>query len=377
MPSERFGRTPAFPPGRRAAAGVGVSALARSARARIVIHALVGIGLAWASAGVGAAGNCQLVQIADLPVRLERNHLLVDGAINGQKIGVMLDTGSVRSLILRSAAVRLGLSLRDARDYRMFGVGGELHVEATNVSEFRMGQAIRRNLRVLVAGDQEIAGSAFILGEDFFHQVDLEFDLAHHAVRLYQPRDCAGANLAYWATGGAGEVDMEAIDDASPQIILTVHINGQPVRALLDSGAGGSVLSKADAARLGVTPETPGVVALGTSAGLGRNMVDNWSGPFESFAIGDELIRDTTLRFADLWKDASYTTGESRIPKHPSELMLLGFDFLRAHRVLVAHSQRKIYFTYVGGPVFQQPPPAPAKDAARREAEPRPGSGEN
>ena len=32
--------------------------------------------------------------------------------------------------------------------------------------------------------------------------------------------------------------------------------------------------------------------------------------------------------------------------------MLLGADFLRAHRVLIAHSQRKIYFTYAGGTVF-------------------------
>ncbi|HEV3241312.1 MAG TPA: aspartyl protease family protein [Casimicrobiaceae bacterium] len=336
-------------------------------------------GVGCASAGVAAAANCQLVQIADLPVRLERNHLLVDGAINGKKIGVMLDTGSVRSLILRSAAERLELSLQDVRDLRMFGVGGELRVEAAYVNEFMVGQAVRKNWRVLVAGDQEIAGSAFILGEDFFHQVDIEFDLAHNAVRLYQPRDCAGAKLAYWATGGAGEVDIEEIDDAHPQIILTVLINGQPVRALLDSGAGGSVLNKADAARLGVTPETPGVVALGGSTGLGANTVDNWSGPFESFAIGDEVIRNTTLGFADLWKDGSYTMGESRIPKHPSGLMLLGFDFLRAHRVLVAHSQRKIYFTYVGGPVFQRTPatPAPTADAPRREGESKPGSGAN
>ena len=32
--------------------------------------------------------------------------------------------------------------------------------------------------------------------------------------------------------------------------------------------------------------------------------------------------------------------------------MLLGADFLRSHRVLVANSQRKLYFTYSGGPVF-------------------------
>ena len=39
--------------------------------------------------------------------------------------------------------------------------------------------------------------------------------------------------------------------------------------------------------------------------------------------------------------------------------MLLGADFLRAHRTLVAHSQRRLYFTYVGGPVFLAEPAAP------------------
>ena len=32
--------------------------------------------------------------------------------------------------------------------------------------------------------------------------------------------------------------------------------------------------------------------------------------------------------------------------------MVLGVDFLRAHRVYVARSQRKLYFTYTGGTVF-------------------------
>ncbi|MEA1674201.1 hypothetical protein [Nitrospirillum sp. BR 11163] len=49
--------------------------------------------------------------------------------------------------------------------------------------------------------------------------------------------------------------------------------------------------------------------------------------------------------------------------------MLLGLDFLRAHRMFVAHSQHRIYFTYVGGPVFQVTGPhlrrvAPQPDVA-------------
>ena len=43
--------------------------------------------------------------------------------------------------------------------------------------------------------------------------------------------------------------------------------------------------------------------------------------------------------------------------------MLIGADFLRAHRVLVSHSQRKMYFTYLGGPVFAPPPRLPQSGA--------------
>lgn len=321
--------------------------------------AALAVGLALASNTFAAASNCKMVQIADWPVRLERGHLIVDGAINGKKIGIMLDTGATTSMILRSATEQLGLTRHEVRGYRMFGIGGETHVEATSIDEFKIGQVARKNWRVLVAGERDFGrGVAFLLGEDFLGQVDLEFDLAHGAVRLFQPRDCEAVSLAYWATEGASEVDIEAIYDARPQVVLTVQINGQPVRAMLDSGASQSVLDKSEAARLGVTPDSPGVVAGGKRGGLGGKSVDYWIGPFQSFAIGDEVVRDTTIGFADLWKEAKYTPIGSNLPRN-MELamsMLLGADFLLAHRLLVAHSQRKLYFTYAGGPVFELTP---------------------
>jgi clan AA aspartic protease (TIGR02281 family) len=316
----------------------------------------IAIALAAASMPVAAASYCKMVQIADWPVRVERNHLIVDGAINGQKIAIMLDTGATKSLILRSATERLGLTRQEVRGYRIFGIGGETHVESANVDEFQIGQFTRKNWRVLVAGERDSGQDiAFILGEDFLYQVDVEFDLAHGAVRLFQPKDCDRVSLAYWATEGASEVDIEAVFDAQPQIALTIEINGQPVRALLDSGAGTSVLDKSDAARLGVTPDSPGVVASGSGGGLGRRSVDYWTGSFQSVAIGNEIIRDTNIRFADLWKGATYMPSGGHVSQkvEATASMLLGADFLRAHRLLVSHSQRKLYFTYAGGPVFQ------------------------
>ena len=61
--------------------------------------------------------------------------------------------------------------------------------------------------------------------------------------------------------------------------------------------------------------------------------------------------------------------------------MLIGADFFLSHRIYVASSQKKLYFTYNGGPVFnletapataarETPPPAegaaPAPEAASR-----------
>ncbi len=157
-----------------------------------------------------------------------------------------------------------------------------------------------------------------------------------------------------------------------------MKVNGQPVQAQLDSGAGTTVLNKVDAARLGVTPDTPGVVAVGIGGGMGPKAMQLWNGPFASFTIGNETIRDTTIRFADLWKQMTHTTG-SRAKQLLDVMpgMLLGSDFLRSHRVLISHSQHKMYFTYAGGPVFaiddpidSSPEPAKAsdKDAAKAKA---------
>jgi predicted aspartyl protease len=324
---------------------------------RTFLAAAAAIGLAMASNAGAQTQKCKLARIAEWPVRTEHYRPVVDGEINGKKIGILLDTGAQMSLVRRSATTKLGLTRSEATGYRTFGIGGETHAEYVHIDEFRIGQAVRKNWRMLVAGEHDFSDDiAVLLGDDFFRQADVEFDLAHNAVRLYETRDCEGVALAYWTTEPAGVVPIEA----GAEIWLTVAINGKAVRAQLDSGASASVLAMPEAARLGVTPDTAGVIAGGCTTGLGRKRVDSWVAPFESFAIGNEIIRDPKLRFAPVWEHTTSTETGSRLPSQLAGLpqMLLGADFLRAHRVLIAHSQRKMYFTYAGGTVF---PSAPSK----------------
>jgi predicted aspartyl protease len=284
-----------------------------------------------ACAAQAEAPQCKLVRSAEWRVRADHNRPVIDGAINGQLVGVLLDTGSTVSLLKRSMAQRLRLP-RSAVE------GTSL--ESALVSEFRIGKSTREDWRVLMSDDYDFGDDvAVIIGDDFFRQADVEFDLRNNAVRVFQTKDCAGVSLAYWSRQ-ALEVPLEE----SGRIEVTVAIDGRPVRALVDSSAGRSLLAQAQAAALGVTPHSPRAAPAGCARASTTRLVDSWSAQFETFAIGAETIRNPTLRFANLWQDAA---SAEAMPQ-----MVLGGDFLRSHRVFVARSQGKMYFTYEGGPVF-------------------------
>jgi len=324
------------------------------------ISAIAGaaIGLALGgNAAAAEAGKCKVGRIAEWPLRTEYYRPVFDGAINGQKVGILIDTGSAMNLVRRSHTTRLGLTRHQAPGRSVITISGEQQAEYVHIEEFRIGEGTRKGWEVLVAGEGGFSDDiAVILGDDFFQQVDVEFDMAHNAVRLYETKDCEGVSLAYWATEPAGEVPI----DSGSKIRLTVAINGKPVRSELDSGSSISMLSKPDAARLGVTPESPGTVAGGCilDGTGGRRRLDSWIGQFESFTVGNERIRNPKIRFADLWRNMAYTETGSRLPTRLAGQpdMLLGADFLRDHRVLVSRSQRKMYFTSAGGTVFPSNP---------------------
>ena len=301
------------------------------------------------------ASECKLIRIAEWPVRIVNNSLFVNGAINGQPVYVLIDTGATQSFIARSAARRLGLPLLETQAMAT-GVGGVARVGIAHLEEFRVGDTMRRNWQVTAVGEQDLGSVAFALGWDFLGQADVEFDLVNSAIRLHVAKDCRkGVSLAYWARDGAGEARI-GWDSWDRRVALTVRINGETVRALLDSGASISLVDLRYAARIGVTPQMPGAVAARPVLGISGTR-NTWVAPFQSFQIGDEIITNPRIHIAELPSDRQ---------------MILGADFLRAHRVLISNSQSKLFFTYSGGPVFwsEPPPGAPTVPAAPQD-EPR------
>jgi predicted aspartyl protease len=301
-----------------------------------------------------AQARCQIGNVVAITVEIDKNQLLTRGAIDGHPVRVLIDTGSYMSFIWRSAAERLGLRLIGAPRMRLFGLGGESRVDATFVEELQVEAFTAKRVRLPVAGDLP-SGIDFILGEDFLSRGSVEFDLRHGLVRTMEPSGCSPAELPYWAKTYS-MADLSASPRNARAIRVNVVLNGHAVRALIDSGSSVSLLTKSVA-------DSVGVHYLSSDAevvGIGRRSLPTWIVDVQTFKLGDESIKNAQLRVAQLGKYQMMQRIGSRIPvvAGTEPTMLLGMDFLRAHRVLIDNATRKMVFTYEGGPVFQISKPA-------------------
>jgi Aspartyl protease len=132
-------------------------------------------------------------------------------------------------------------------------------------------------------------------------------------------------------------------------------VNGKRLRAMFDSGAASSMISLQAAKSAGITPQSnattePATVGLGIS---GKPMA-SWIGQVDTFAIGNETIRNAKLQISEMEANDRTDRLGSHMPVQISRWdVIIGADFLRAHRVLISPETHKVYFTYTSGPVFQ------------------------
>jgi tetratricopeptide (TPR) repeat protein len=308
-----------------------------------------------------AFAGCTLAKLADLPVTMEDERPVMPVKINGTDTRLMVDSGAFYSMLSPGSAAELKLKLElPPHDFRVWGIGGSTETWVTTVKDFTLIGMPLHNVQFIVGGN-ELNGAAGVLGQNLLRIADVEYDLAAGVIRLLRPKGCSKETLAYWAKSGPlSVVDIEPTNALFPHTIATAYLNGTKIRVIFDSGAGASLLTLHAAERAGVKPDGPGVIPAGFWHGIGERPVQTWIGPFASFKLGDEEIRNTHLRIGDT-------------PRMADADMLLGADFFLSHRIYVSNDQSRLYFTYNGGKVFnltttpqeaaQSTPDAPAEAA--------------
>ena len=297
----------------------------------------IGLGLllgtqAWAE-------DCQLKDYGTLPVEMIGNQATTMVKINGKDTRFIIDTGASFNTMSSANASVLGLPLQPAPfGYRITGVGGEASVQQTHVKEFGILDTTLKNIAFIVGGTDTGEG---LLGANLLDLADLEIDLAHGKLTLFKAEHCEKASLAYWVKDGNYNIaEIKSTGDRfDRRTFFDVMINGKKVRAVLDSGATATLLSRRAAVRAGIDLNAPDVAASSSSIGIGGRPVRTWTAKVEAFSVGTETIQHSQMQIID--GDMGGNTD-----------MLLGVDFLLAHHMFIANSKKVAYFTYNGGRVF-------------------------
>jgi predicted aspartyl protease len=291
-----------------------------------------------------ANSGCEISKYGELPVTMLEGRAFVSATINGEDAKFIVDSGAFFSSLTRGSADKFKLRLRSLPgQMQIQGIGGTAVAELTTVKAFSLPGlhgAPLKDVDFVVLGNRISAEADGLLGENVLGFADTEYDLANSAIRLMRAKGCDKSVLAYWR----GDSDFAVVEVAprtamEPHIIGSASLNGTKLKVMFDSGVAQSTLTLKAAARAGIKPSSDGVTPGGTYFGVGRNAVESWIAHFQSLNLGGEEIRNIGLRFADF----SLSTDAD---------MLIGLDFFKSHRIYVSKSQRRLYFTYNGGQVF-------------------------
>jgi len=268
------------------------------------------------------------------------------GSINGVDAVFLVDSGAFFSMLTYESAEKYKLKLGMLPvGMQIRGVGGAARAQLAIVKDFTLtgfsGSRVIHNVEFIVSGNSDpTSGAAGLIGQNLIGGADTEYDLANGFIRLFRAKDCSDRSMAYWhGTTDVAVVDIESRTALAPHIIGTSLLNGKKIRVVFDSGASHSVLTLKAAARAGIKPDQENVSAAGLSSGIGKKIIETSTARFDELDLGGEKIKNARLQLGDL----EIGNGAD---------MLLGADFFLSHRIYVAAKQRKIYFTYNGGRVF-------------------------
>ncbi|PIM51180.1 hypothetical protein CS062_21110 [Roseateles chitinivorans] len=312
------------------------------------------------AAGAAAAPDKCQIETMDIPVRLVESRPVATVKLNGVPVPLLVDSGAFYSFLSEASARQLNLRTKPAPDgLRVYGITGAVQaLRVTTVQSVVLEQAELKGVEFLVGGNEINAGIMGVLGRNFLSVADTEYDLAHGVVRLVFPKgDCEKTSLACWA-GEAPVIEAPLISygRSDRAVRVPVLVNGEKLRALMDTGAPATALMIGAARKAGIAEAD--LTPSGRTGGAGAEFAREWTTRVDRFELGGEKVSNNRMRVTDA-SDNEYG-------------MLLGLDYFLSHRVYVSRLQGKIYATWNGGPIFAKgEPTAGAYDqryAAKAEA---------
>lgn len=323
---------------------------------RALAAALAAAACATAFADGHEAAKCRYVRVGTAPLEWRGSQPFVQGSVKGLPLSMELDTAGLGNRISPALAEKLEL-VQTAAMWSDDGDGTSSTQDYIgHLPEFDIGTA--RWLRTTALVTHTADRSGMFVGPNALF--DFDFEMNDKAIVFFRPENCArDASLAYWSPG-APFAGLEQGDDKDRRVYVKAELNHHSATALVSSADAATLVNLEFARGLGIDP-----VALGLpsrTAWVGGHKRTMWIGRFDEFALDEEVVRNAHVAIVDLHgavRAANFVEERGRF-RAPD--LILGGDFLKAHRVLFATSQRRMYFTYLGGEIFNTPTTADGAD---------------
>lgn len=285
---------------------------------------------------VHANADCVVQRKAVVPLNVVNGSILVSVEVNGLAASFILDTGAQRSVVTEAAIARLGL----ARDLwvgtTMSGVGGVNSRANADPRSFTLSgvplvrHTLNRDTSLTVGVLPRFSAAAPVvdglLGRDYLSVFDLDLDMPDHQLTLYQPSGCVGRFLPW-----GGKYATVPLDNPTENaLVVPVVLDGRPLRALLDTGASGSLLGAPGMFRLGIDLANLQDDPSDVISGIGTHSVTMRRHYFRSLRVDGQIIDGPQLWVAPL-----------RLT--PIVDMLLGADWLAGRRVWISYATRQLF----------------------------------
>jgi len=253
--------------------------------------------------------------------------LIVPATVNASPDDFVLDTGSQATVITEAASTRLALSSNGAKPLGLTGVGGQYSLPSMQIDSLivgglplhrtggRTGNSIYvGNLRDI---DTLASSPIGILGQDYLAGFDLDIDAAHGFFSLLSVSHCPA--FSPWP-GYA----IKAIRRGPLGLVFPVTVDGQPLEALLDSAAQGSVILASGTAKLNLDSACRDVMIQGV--GQERPMGCHHK---VTLGIGPETLRD-------------FQVVTTSIPLGDQADMIIGTDWLQDRHVWISMATNRL-----------------------------------
>lgn len=292
-------------------------------------------------------GSCHIASIGTLDVLNDRGSPIVRATINGHPVAFLVDTGAAQSFIWSAQINPLGLEVLP-QSVLVSGFGGSAFANPVSIDTLGIGVGQAHNVTFLTTGDKAghrtIAGLPLVglFGADFLRNYDIALDLPQHQITLFDVDGCTD-QIPPWP-GKYTSIPFSTSPRDNTKIQVSLKVNNHSIDAMLDSGAGRTVISEDDALDSGITKDELKTDKTTNSYGISEDNVKTYHHKFSTFSLENITLHNLTLEVAD------------------ADINLLGADFLRHYRLWIPKRKQTLYLQPEGNTAYL---PVEARKAIR------------